>query len=124
MKRSLKTALAACGATLALTLSGVASASAATSAPTAGTDVQNLAACSKVKADESVKIRTSASTGATALGVFPKGSTSGCLIKSGITGGSYKLCGQSAHTWAKISYRGIKGYVPDTCVESVGGWPS
>lgn len=86
MKRFLKTTLAACASAVVLTASGVASASAATSAPAAGTAAHNSTACNKLEAIESVKIRTSASTGAAALGVFPKGSKSGCLIKSGIKG--------------------------------------
>jgi hypothetical protein len=72
------------------------------------------AACVYAEAQESVKIRNSKKVNSTALGLFPKGKTA-CKVGATEEGGSYDLCGHKGKTWMKISYRGIRGWIPYYC---------
>ncbi|MBL1105638.1 hypothetical protein JK361_13755 [Streptomyces sp. 5-8] len=76
--------------------------------------------CSKaivnVKAKETVNVRTSPKTSATAVGIWGKGKK-GTVCNDGkaYKGGSYKACGKKSNLWY---YGGDKktGWVPKTCI--------
>lgn len=68
-----------------------------------------------VKAKESVKIRKKPTSSATAVGLFPKGAK-GCYDSSE-DGKKYNLCGKKDTVWSYIAYKGMKGYVPESCVK-------
>ncbi|MEU9123711.1 hypothetical protein AB0C96_28270 [Streptomyces sp. NPDC048506] len=72
------------------------------------------ASCVSAEAQESVKIRKDKKVSSTALGLFPKGAKA-CTVGSSQTGGSYNLCKHRDNTWTKISYRGIRGWIPYYC---------
>ncbi|MGW7079259.1 hypothetical protein [Streptomyces sp. NPDC054866] len=76
------------------------------------------AACHKQKAQESVKIRKTKSVNGTALGLVPKGKIV-CKLKNEKARQWYDKCGQGSDQWNYISYRGLKGWVPTTCVVNV-----
>jgi hypothetical protein len=66
-------------------------------------------------AKESVRIRQTKSTGAAALGLFPKGAGAECGGSS--EGGTYTACGHTdGFFWIAINYQGIKGYVALYCI--------
>jgi hypothetical protein len=76
--------------------------------------------CSKaivnVKAKETVKVRTSPKTSATALGIWGKGKRGGiCNDGKAYKGGSYTACGKKSNMWY---YGGdkVNGWVPKTCI--------
>ncbi|MFI9242418.1 hypothetical protein ACIGXF_07480 [Streptomyces sp. NPDC053086] len=76
--------------------------------------------CSKaivnVKAKETVNVRTSPKTTATAVGIWGKGKKGAvCNDGKAYKGGSYKACGKSSNLWY---YGGDKktGWVPKTCI--------
>ncbi|MFG2649502.1 hypothetical protein [Streptomyces sp. NPDC048436] len=78
------------------------------------------AAIINVPAKESVKIRTHAKLGATAVGVWSKGKK-GTVCNDGkpITGQKYTLCGKTSTQWL---YGGPNnsskiGYVPRACIK-------
>ncbi|MEU3859080.1 hypothetical protein AB0F03_17175 [Streptomyces sp. NPDC028722] len=76
--------------------------------------------CSKaivnVKAKETVNVRTSPKTTATAVGIWGKGKKGGvCNDGKAYKGGSYTACGKKSNLWY---YGGDKkdGWVPKTCI--------
>lgn len=82
------------------------------------------AATKTLWAEESVRIRASATTSSTALGLMPKGASgAGWLTKDGAYaryfGGAHNACGSRGYIdyneWNKVTYRGITGYVPSSC---------
>ncbi|MFJ5099865.1 hypothetical protein [Streptomyces sp. NPDC088554] len=79
--------------------------------------------CSKaivgVKAKESVKIRKTRSTSATALGLWVKGGKGGlCNDGKATTGATYTLCGKTSNKWywGGPNSSDIDGWIPSTCV--------
>jgi hypothetical protein len=100
---------------------GVAAASALTliQAPVAN------AATKPLWAEESVRIRAKATTASTALGLMPKGAKAAAVVTGdgsykGYFGGAHNACGSRGNIkynkWNKITYKGITGYVPWTCM--------
>ncbi|MFF7095996.1 hypothetical protein ACFY9A_26920 [Streptomyces rubradiris] len=98
------------GTALAGTVAGAGSASAASLPKDCGKAIVN------VKAKETVNVRTSPKTSATAVGIWGKG-RKGTICNDGkaYKGGSYKACGKKSDLWY---YGGEKktGWVPKTCV--------
>jgi len=76
--------------------------------------------CSKaiinIKAKETVNVRKSPKTSATALGIWGKGKKGGvCNDGKAYKGGSYTACGKTSNMWY---YGGdtVDGWVPKTCI--------
>ncbi|KUN08299.1 hypothetical protein AQI95_07875 [Streptomyces yokosukanensis] len=70
-----------------------------------------------VPAKETVNVRTSPKTTATAIGIWGKGKKGGlCNDGKAYKGGSYKACGKTSNMWL---YGGDKktGWVPATCIK-------
>ncbi|MFH8295204.1 hypothetical protein [Streptomyces sp. NPDC018059] len=88
------------------------------SAPVAATAAHDCGnGFSNVPAKESVKIRSTAKLNGTALGLWAKGGRGDlCDMAKKWTGQSYRLCGKSSNKWYYGVYRGIRGYVPVTCM--------
>ncbi|QHC22952.1 SH3 domain-containing protein [Streptomyces sp. GS7] len=71
----------------------------------------------QVRATETLNIREEPTTSSDALGVLPKGELATCYGRT-VTGGTYTACGPySDKYWMPISYNGMDGYVPRTCVK-------
>ncbi|MFE0106941.1 hypothetical protein [Streptomyces sp. NPDC059009] len=66
---------------------------------------------------ETVKIRKHPKRSATALGQAPKGSHPCYVSNQG--GGKYKACGKKDDAWAEMRYRGMHGWVMQTCTRGV-----
>ncbi|GGY07599.1 SH3 domain-containing protein [Streptomyces minutiscleroticus] len=97
-------------------------------AATAVTLVQAPAASAATKtwhAQESVRIRAKTSTSSTALGLLPKGAAAAAEFKNGAYvmyfGGVHNACGSKGtiadDRWAKVTYKGITGYVAWNCMD-------
>ncbi|MFG3253816.1 hypothetical protein [Streptomyces sp. NPDC048172] len=119
----LKNRLAAVAATAALVTVSLTVASPAVAEPASpSASASTTAGCGKssfpLKAKESVKIRKSARMSATALGLLPKGKKA-CFLKAAEAGKSGSCIKGTHDIWNKISYRGIKGWVPSQCVDVV-----
>ena len=114
----LRNRLAAVAATAAL---AVASLTLATPA-VAGDTGANTDGCGKLsfglKAKESVKIRKTAKLSATAVGLLPKGKKA-CFIDVADGGKSGACFSGTEKVWNKVSYRGMKGWVPSQCVDVI-----
>jgi hypothetical protein len=104
------TTAALVGAALTGTVAGAGAASAASLPRDCSKAIVN------VKAKETVNVRTSPKTSATAVGIWGKGRT-GALCNDGkaYKGGSYTACGKKSNLWL---YGGDKktGWVPKTCI--------
>ncbi|WP_405870041.1 MULTISPECIES: hypothetical protein [unclassified Streptomyces] len=72
-----------------------------------------------VKAKQSVKIRKSAKTSATALGVWGKGAKGGlCNDGKAYTGGTYTACGKTSNKWlyGGPNSSNVEGWIPKACI--------
>ncbi|MET7479481.1 hypothetical protein ABZT17_34675 [Streptomyces sp. NPDC005648] len=74
------------------------------------------AASCTAKALETVIIRSTTSTGGTALAQLNKGesASASCTMYYGTT--SYEKCGIVSKRWVKVTRSGVTGYVVGTCV--------
>ncbi|MFE0100292.1 hypothetical protein [Streptomyces sp. NPDC059009] len=104
----------------AVALLGAAPAATATSAAgakaTVAAGAQAKACKEPIKAPNNVKIHKKPSHKATTLRLMYK-NTKGCWL-DGVSGGKTSKCGAPKNWdgWGYISYRGVKGYVPNMCV--------
>ncbi|WP_030815660.1 hypothetical protein [Streptomyces sp. NRRL S-337] len=107
----IKTRIATAAAAAALVAASIGLAAPAGAAP-----VKASGGCwnTTAKAKETLKIRTSRKISGTAVGLIPKGAT-GCY-EYGQEGQRYSYCGKSDNMWDYITYRGMKGYVPHSCI--------
>ncbi|GHE89217.1 hypothetical protein GCM10018785_65500 [Streptomyces longispororuber] len=105
-------------AAIAATTLGVAAVEAPSAAAAAKPNCHS--AIINVPAKETVKIRTSPRTSATAIGVWGKGKK-GALCSDGksFKGGSYKACGKKSNLWlyGGPNSSSKEGYVPRTCIK-------
>ncbi|MFI8178007.1 SH3 domain-containing protein [Streptomyces microflavus] len=84
------------------------------------------AATKTLYAEESVRIRATASTSSSALGLLPKGSGAAVYFKDGAYvryfGGAHNACGTRGNVkynqWYKVTYKGTTGYVASACMVS------
>jgi len=103
--------LLAGAATAIVAVAGLAVAAPAQASSSDTTSVQEI----NCHAKESLRIRKSKSTGATSLGVFPKGAGADCGAST--EGGTYTACGHTdGFFWIAINYQGVKGYVALYCI--------
>ncbi|MER6786847.1 hypothetical protein ABT330_19900 [Streptomyces sp. NPDC000658] len=74
------------------------------------------AASCTAKALETVVIRSTTSTGGTALAQLNKGqsASASCTMHYGAT--EYEKCGIVSKRWVKVTRSGVTGYVVGTCV--------
>ncbi|MEU5630199.1 hypothetical protein ACIA8I_08870 [Streptomyces rishiriensis] len=74
------------------------------------------AATCTAKALETVVIRSTTSTGGTALAQLNKGesASASCTMYYGAT--AYEKCGIVSKRWVKVTRSGVTGYVVGTCV--------
>ncbi|MFE1171008.1 hypothetical protein [Streptomyces sp. NPDC058773] len=91
--------------------------SAPSSATHAAAAVSAASGCTigRVRADETVLIRTSRKVKAAARGNFPKGKR-GTTCVGRTTGEKYNLCGSRDNGWIEVDYKGTRGWVPVGCV--------
>jgi hypothetical protein len=68
------------------------------------------------KADETVVIRASMSTGATGLAQLNKGQSAPADCRMHYANTSYEKCGIVSKRWVKVTRSGVTGYVVGTCV--------
>ncbi|MDH6217525.1 hypothetical protein [Streptomyces pseudovenezuelae] len=117
--KALGTAAAAV-ALVGTTLTGGVAVAQTTARPAAVSAAALPTDCSKVlspiKPKESVNIRTSPKTSATAIGVWPKGK-GGAICNDGKSykGGSYTACGKTSDQWYYGGYGSKTGWVTKTC---------
>ncbi|MCX5050450.1 MULTISPECIES: hypothetical protein [unclassified Streptomyces] len=114
--RSLGTALAT-AALIGTALTGtVATAGMAAAATTPDCS----SALTNVKPKETVNLRSSPKTSATALGTWGKGAKGGICTSDGkpVKGGSYTACGKTSDKWfyGGPDSSSVEGWVPATCL--------
>ncbi|MER6560996.1 hypothetical protein ABT300_25350 [Streptomyces sp. NPDC001027] len=68
------------------------------------------------KADETVVIRATKSTGGTALAQLNKGQSAPADCTMYYANTSYEKCGIVSKRWVKVTRSGVTGYVVGTCV--------
>jgi hypothetical protein len=111
--KSLGTALTT-AALIGTALTGAAGTASAATQPDCSSSLVNI------KPKESVKMRTSPKTSATALGVWGKGKKGGVCFgdRKPATGGSYTACGKTSNKWyyGGPNSTSVEGWVPATCL--------
>ncbi|ANP55187.1 hypothetical protein AVL59_41355 [Streptomyces griseochromogenes] len=74
------------------------------------------AASCTAKALETVVIRSTTSTGGTALAQLNKGESASASCTMYYGSSSYEKCGIVSKRWVKVTRSGVTGYVVGTCV--------
>jgi hypothetical protein len=100
------------GAAIALTASTLGFAPSA-SASTHAAKGETWATCHAV---ESVKIRKGRTKDSTAIGLFPKDAKGSCEVTPW-HGQMYTVCHKYNRYWHEVKYRGMRGWVPGTCLK-------